>query len=83
MILSTASYTSRIGEVLGKQERVVDVDVNSFGEALCSAGLPGFVVAMLVDMQGPIRQGSLDVNSNYRSKRISSLSSSLLLLNVL
>ena len=81
MILSTASYTSRIGEVLGKEERVVDV--NSFGEALCSAGLPGFVVAMLVDMQGPIRQGSLDVNSNYRSKRISSLSSSLLLLNVL
>jgi len=81
VILSTASYTSRIGEVLGKEERVVDV--NSFGEALCSAGLPGFVVAMLVDMQGPIRQGSLDVNSNYRSKRISSLSSSLLLLNVL
>jgi NAD(P)H dehydrogenase (quinone) len=35
---------------------------------LRGAGLPDFVVTMLVDMQGPFREGSLDVESDDLEK---------------
>ncbi|WP_338553210.1 SDR family oxidoreductase [Paenibacillus sp. KS-LC4] len=59
-----AELAAITGEALGKEINVVDVDDAAFGQALTQAGLPDFVVAMIVDMQGAIREGSLDVESN-------------------
>jgi NAD(P)H dehydrogenase (quinone) len=61
--LTQAELAAITGEVLGKAINVVEVDDAAFGQALRDAGLPDFVVAMFVDMQGPIRAGSLDVES--------------------
>ncbi|OMF38735.1 NAD(P)-dependent oxidoreductase [Paenibacillus sp. FSL H8-0548] len=66
--LTQAELAVIAGEVLGKEVNVVNVDDTAFGEALKSAGLPDFVVSMLVDMQEPIRSGSLDVESNDLEK---------------
>lgn len=54
--------------VLKKDVEVVNVDDTGFKEALSGAGLPGFVVEMLVEMQEPIRQGSLNVESTDLEK---------------
>ncbi|WP_139993536.1 SDR family oxidoreductase [Paenibacillus paridis] len=61
--LTQAELAAITGEVLGKAINVIEVDDAAFGQALRDAGLPDFVVAMFVDMQGPIRAGSLDVES--------------------
>lgn len=43
---------------------VQQVDDDSYGEAMKSAGLPEFVVTMLVGIQRAIREGALDIESN-------------------
>ncbi|WP_179031064.1 SDR family oxidoreductase [Paenibacillus kribbensis] len=63
-----AELAAITAEVIGKEVKVVDVDDASLGEALRAAGLPDFVVTMLVDLQGPIREGSLDVESDDLEK---------------
>lgn len=41
-----------------------NVDSAAYAEIMKGAGLPDFVVSMLVDMQSAIAQGALDVESN-------------------
>ncbi len=63
-----AELAAIAGEALGKEINVVDVDDAAFGEALKGAGLPDFVVDMIVGMQEAIRQGSLYVESDDLEK---------------
>lgn len=63
-----AELAAITAEVIGKEVNVVDVDDAALGKALQDAGMPDFVVAMFVGMQGPFREGSLDIESDELEK---------------
>lgn len=62
--ITQAELAAIAGEVLGKDIPVQNVDSAAYAEIMKGAGLPDFVVSMLVDMQSAIAQGALDVESN-------------------
>ncbi|PQP85211.1 NAD(P)-dependent oxidoreductase [Paenibacillus sp. PCH8] len=59
-----AELTSIAGEVLGQELNVHNVADAAYADIMKGAGLPDFVVSMLVDMQGAIREGALAVKSD-------------------
>ncbi|WP_405153389.1 SDR family oxidoreductase [Paenibacillus sp. FSL K6-0108] len=58
-----AELAAIVGEVLGQDINVQNVDDAAYAEIMKGAGLPDFVVSMLVDMQSAIREGALAVES--------------------
>lgn len=59
-----AELAAIVGEVLGQDINVQNVDDAAYADIMKGAGLPDFVVSMLVDMQGAIREGALAVESD-------------------
>lgn len=59
-----AELAAIVGEVLGQEINVQNVDDAAYADIMKGAGLPDFVVSMLVDMQSAIREGALAVESN-------------------
>ncbi|PZE19633.1 SDR family oxidoreductase [Paenibacillus xerothermodurans] len=53
-----------LGMVLGKEVTVQQVDDASYADIMREAGVPDFVVPILVDIQQAIREGALEVESN-------------------
>lgn len=61
--LSQEELAAALGEVLGKEVPVQQVDDAAYAEIMAGAGVPDFVVPILVEIQKSIRIGSLDVES--------------------
>ena len=53
-----------LSTTLGREVPVAQVDDATYGEILAGAGVPGFVVPILVDIQRGIKQGGLEVPSD-------------------
>jgi NAD(P)H dehydrogenase (quinone) len=62
--MTQEELVSTLGSVLGKEVPVQHVDDKTYADIMKSAGLPDFVVTMLVDIQAAIRDGALDIESN-------------------
>ena len=62
--LTQEELAAALGEVLGKEVPVQQVDAAAYAEIMAGAGVPDFVVPILVEIQKSIRVGSLDVASN-------------------
>jgi len=62
--LSQEELAAALGEVLGKEVPVQQVDDAAYAEIMAGGGVPDFVVPILVEIQKSIRIGSLDVESN-------------------
>ncbi len=63
--LSTyADFAAALGQVLGKKVTVENVADAAFGRSLANAGLPEFLVPVLVEYAEKIRQGALAVPSD-------------------
>ncbi|RAW15267.1 SDR family NAD(P)-dependent oxidoreductase [Paenibacillus taichungensis] len=63
-----AELAAIVGEVLGQDIDVQNVDDAAYADIMKGAGLPDFVVSMLVDMQSAIREGALAVESDTLEK---------------
>ena len=50
--------------MIGKEVPVQHVDDSKYAEIMTQAGIPDFVVPMLVAIQKDIREGTLDIESN-------------------
>ena len=61
--LTQEELAAALGEVLGKEVPVQQVDDAAYAEIMAGAGVPDFVVPILVEIQKSIRIGSLDVES--------------------
>ena len=61
--LTQEELAAALGEVLGKEVPVQQVDAAAYAEIMAGAGVPDFVVPILVEIQKSIRVGSLDVES--------------------
>ena len=61
--LSQDELAAVLGDVLGKEVTVQQVDDVAYAESMAGAGVPDFVVPILVEIQKSIRVGSLDVES--------------------
>ena len=62
--LTQEELAAALGEALGKEVPVQQVDDAAYAEIMAGAGVPDFVVPILVEIQKSIRVGSLDVASN-------------------
>ena len=62
--LTQEELAAALGEVLGKEVPVQQVDDAAYAEIMAGAGVPDFVVPILVEIQKSIRVGSLDVESD-------------------
>ena len=69
-LLTQQELTSALGNVLGKEVSVQQVDDAAYAEIMKGAGLPDFLIPMLVDIQRSIREGTLAVESNDFEKLI-------------
>ncbi|PAF30522.1 SDR family oxidoreductase [Paenibacillus sp. 7516] len=63
-----AELAAIVGEVLGQDINVQNVGDAAYADIMKGAGLPDFVVSMLVDMQSAIREGALAVESDTLEK---------------
>ncbi|MDF2936601.1 MAG: NAD(P)-dependent oxidoreductase [Paenibacillaceae bacterium] len=61
--LTQAELAAALGTVLGKEIPVQQVDDTAYGEIMKGAGVPDFIIPMLVAIQSGIREGTLDVVS--------------------
>lgn len=61
--ITQEELAAALGSVLGKEIVVHQVDDAAYADAMKSAGIPDFVVPMLVDIQKAIRDGALDIES--------------------
>lgn len=68
--VSQAAFVSILGELLGKEISLQQVDDATYAHIMKSAGIPDFVIPLLVDIQKSIREGSLDVVNNDFDKLI-------------
>ena len=62
--LSQEEIAAALGTVLGKKVLVLQVDDATYAEKMKSAGVPEFLLPMLVAIQKGIRDGNLDIESN-------------------
>ena len=62
--LTQEELAAALGEVLGKEVPVQQVDDAAYAEIMVGAGVRDFVVPILVEIQKSIRVGSLDVESD-------------------
>lgn len=63
-VLTQEEIAAALGIVLGKEVTVQQVDDATYADIMQDAGVPDFVVPILVEIQRSIRVGSLDVESN-------------------
>lgn len=61
--LTQGEFAEALGAVLGREVPVQQVDDATYAEIMKGAGVPDFVVPMLVAIQADIRKGTLDVTS--------------------
>ena len=66
--LTQEELASAVGDVLGKEVTVQQVDDSTYADIMRGAGVPDFVIPILVDIQKSIREGSLDLESNDLEK---------------
>lgn len=62
--LTQDELVAALGTILGKKIPVQQVDDAVYAEIMKGAGLPDFLIPMLVDIQRSIREGTLDVESH-------------------
>lgn len=62
--ITQEELTAALGSLLGKEIIVHQVDDDAYAEAIKGAGVPDFVVPMLVNIQQAIRDGALDIVSS-------------------
>jgi len=63
-LLTQEEIASALGEVLGKEVPVQHVDDAAYREIMKNAGVPDFLIPMVVDIQKGIREGTLEVESD-------------------
>jgi NAD(P)H dehydrogenase (quinone) len=63
-LLTQEELASALGTVLGKEVPVQQVDDATYADIMKGAGVPDFLIPMLVDIQKDIREGTLEVESN-------------------
>lgn len=68
--MTQEELASTLGTVLGKEVLIQQVDDATYAEIMVGAGVPDFVVPILVDIQKAIRDGALDIESNDLEKLI-------------
>jgi NAD(P)H dehydrogenase (quinone) len=62
--MTQEQLTAALGSVLDKEVVVHQVDDAAYADAMKGAGVPDFVVPMLVGIQKAIREGALDIESS-------------------
>jgi NAD(P)H dehydrogenase (quinone) len=62
--MTQEQLTAALGSVLDKEVVVHQVDDAAYADAMNGAGVPDFVVPMLVGIQKAIREGALDIESS-------------------
>ncbi|PLS17452.1 NAD(P)-dependent oxidoreductase [Bacillus sp. M6-12] len=63
-LLTQEEFASALGTVLGKHVPVQQVDDATYGDIMKAAGVPDFLIPMVVDIQKDIREGTLEIESN-------------------
>ncbi|MFD4932810.1 SDR family oxidoreductase [Peribacillus butanolivorans] len=63
-LLTQEELASAVGNVLGKEVPVQQVDDASYADIMKTVGLPDFLIPMLIDIQKGVREGTLEVESN-------------------
>lgn len=63
-LLTQEELASALGSVLGKEVPVVQVDDAAYADIMKNAGVPDFVIPILVGIQQGIREGNLAVESS-------------------
>ncbi|WP_404469423.1 SDR family oxidoreductase [Sutcliffiella horikoshii] len=63
-LLTQEEFVSALGNVLGKEVPVQQVDDNTYADIMKGAGVPDFLIPFLVEIQTGIREGTLEVESN-------------------
>ena len=63
-VLTQEELVTALGIVLGKEVTVQQVDDATYADIMKGAGVPDFLIPLLVDIQKSIREGSLDFESN-------------------
>lgn len=63
-LLTQEQFAAAVGEVLGKEVPVQQVDDTAYAGIIKGAGVPDFVIPLLVGIQQGIREGALEVESN-------------------
>lgn len=69
-VLTQEELVAALGSVLDKEVPVQQVDDATYANIMKGAGVPEFLLPMLVDIQRSIREGTLDVESNDFEKLI-------------
>ena len=62
-LMTQEEFAAVLGDVLGKEVQVQQVDDAAYADIMAGAGLPEFLILMLVNVQQGIREGTLDVES--------------------
>lgn len=62
--LTQEELASALGSVLDKKVTVQQVDDSTYADMMKNAGVPDYVIPILVDIQKSIREGTLDFESN-------------------
>jgi NAD(P)H dehydrogenase (quinone) len=63
-LMTQEELASAVGDVLGKEVPVQQVDDATYADIMKNAGVPEFIIPMLVDIQKDIRDGALEIESN-------------------
>jgi len=63
-LLTTDDIAAELGAVIGKEVAVQHVDDAAYIEIMKGAGVPEFLLPMLVNIQKDIREGTLEIESN-------------------
>lgn len=69
---------SALATVLGKKVSVQQVDDSTYTDIMKGAGVPDFIIPMLVDIQKGIRDGALEIESNDFEKLLGRPTSSII-----
>jgi NAD(P)H dehydrogenase (quinone) len=65
-LLTQEEFASALGNVLGKEVQVQQVNDAAYAKIMKDAGLPEFLIPMLVSIQKDIREGTLEIeNSDF------------------
>lgn len=63
-LLTQGELAAALGAVLGREVPVKQVDDAAYAEIMKGAGVPDFIIPMLVEIQKGIREGALEIESN-------------------
>ena len=63
-LMTQEEFAATLGEVLGKEVPVQQVDDDTYADIMKGAGVPESFIPFLVDIQSGIREGALEIESN-------------------